>query len=285
MPGGIVTPYEYASQVVLPALRGLVAHRLSSMGYGQYSIARILGVSQPMVHRYLSRGESEYASRLRSEGIEEAVIEEAVEVAVRALTSNDAIGFLLVVNELTLRSMYCRGVKCERILCPGGDVLAIGYYEKVLEELITLDCLEALIPEVGSNLAYSPRGPAGPQEIIALDGRIVKSKEGVVVAGKPRPGGSRHTAGILSRYSRLNPRLRWALALSPRESLVNTIMQRGIPLVPLSSKPPETSLIAVLEEEAPGREAVVYLLASRADDIISLVKEAVGAECRSSKMR
>jgi predicted fused transcriptional regulator/phosphomethylpyrimidine kinase/predicted transcriptional regulator len=280
VPRGIVTPYEYISQVILPALRGLAAHRLSNMGYRQYSIARLLGVSQPMVHRYLLRSEAEYFSRLREEGIEEAVIGEALEVAVRALTSNDTASFLLVVNELALRSRYCREAGCERILCPGGDVLAIGYYERVLEKLASLSCLETLIPEVGSNLAYSPRGPAEPGEIIALDGRIVKSKGGVVIAGKPRPGGSRHTAGILSRYSRLNPRLRWALALSPRESLINIIKRRGIPLIPLGRDPPGSGLVAVLEEAAPGREAVVYILAPKADDIIKLAEEAARAECR-----
>ena len=232
-----------------------------------------------MVHRYLSREASVYISKLVGEGVEEAVLEEAVEASVRALLAGDRRGFLLVVNELALRSRRCAELGCSGILCRGEEVLALGYYERVLEALVSIKCLESLIPEVGGNLVYSPRGPGEPGEMVALDGRIVKSREGVLVAGKPRLGGSRHTAGILSAYSRQNPTLRWAIALSPKQSLLEALSRRGIPLVPLGSRAPRTRVRGVLEEAAPGREAVLYILAPRPHDIISLVEEAASREC------
>ena len=277
------TPHEYAARVILPALRGLVAHVMAGRGYGQYSIARLLGVSQPMVHRYLERGVEYYLSQLEAEGVDRGVALEAAEAAARALAAGDHSLFWLVVNELALQGRLCRGEPgCEGVLCPGPGILSTARYEEALRRLLSIECLERLIPEVGGNLAYSPRPPEPPESIIALDGRIVKTASGVRPAGRPRRGGSRHTARVLSEYSASNPRLRWALALSPTSGLLEALRARGAPVVRMGEEAPPAGVLGVLEEAAPGREAVLYLLAANEGDLESIVREAARRECGRS---
>jgi predicted transcriptional regulator len=50
----ISTPCENASRYVLPALRANVARLLAKNNYTQKSIAKILGITQPAVSKYLS---------------------------------------------------------------------------------------------------------------------------------------------------------------------------------------------------------------------------------------
>ncbi|MBU5689636.1 MAG: hypothetical protein QXM68_01065 [Candidatus Aenigmatarchaeota archaeon] len=50
----LTTPCETASKYVIPAIRANVAKSLTKNKYTQKSIARILGVTQPAVSKYLS---------------------------------------------------------------------------------------------------------------------------------------------------------------------------------------------------------------------------------------
>jgi predicted transcriptional regulator len=282
--GGELTPHEYASKVVLPGLRALVAWRLHYRGLGQYGIARLLGVSQPMVHRYLSRDPAYYASRLAAELGGEVIVEEAVELAARMLERGDRLGFLRLVNDLTLESRYCRarGEECRAALCPGGGA-HLSIYRGVLSRLLSTPCLGEAVPEVGSNLAYTPRPGAPVESIIALDGRIVRASRGsAIAAGSPRPGGSRHTASVLSQYSQLVPSLRWALALRHTPTLLGALDSMGIPLVELGRRPPAPGpggLLAVVEPPGPGREGVVYLLSPTSEALLEAASRLAAQLC------
>ena len=283
MPSIAPSPHEYAARVIVPNLKALVAIRLAGMGYKQYTIAKLLGVSQPMVHKYLSKPEEYYIAKLSEEGVEAVTIREAVEAAVKAVLEGRVGDFWLVVNELVVHTRGCDDT-CRRILCRAPQLLPLSYYESVLARLASIDCLDKLLPEVGGNLAYAPGEQGSPDAIIALDGRIVKSRSGAVIAGTPTRGGSRHTAGILSRYSKWIPSLRWALALSPTSQLLSTLRGLGVEVVPLGSKPKsKRGPIAVIEEPEKGREAVIYILSDNPESILEIVEASARAACREDE--
>lgn len=68
-------------------------------------------------------------------------------------------------------------------------------YTRALEELLAElrpDC----VPEVGSNLAWSPAAAREASDVIGLAGRITIAGAGSAVAGRPAPGGPHHTGRI-----------------------------------------------------------------------------------------
>jgi len=64
-------PEEMLHEVLLPNLRGVLAHRLRSLGYSQSKIAKILNVTQPSVSGYLSAKESRFVEDLLKLGYRE----------------------------------------------------------------------------------------------------------------------------------------------------------------------------------------------------------------------
>jgi len=51
----ISTGFEFVADNVLPVIRSLVAKKLLESGYSQLRIARVLGITQPAVNRYVNR--------------------------------------------------------------------------------------------------------------------------------------------------------------------------------------------------------------------------------------
>ncbi len=64
-------PQEAAAKKILPLLRGAVTRALLDRGMSQHGVARLLGVSQPMVHKYASKPLDFYLRGLAGEGIDE----------------------------------------------------------------------------------------------------------------------------------------------------------------------------------------------------------------------
>jgi predicted transcriptional regulator len=71
-------------EVLLPNLRGVLAHRLRSLGYSQSKIARILNVTQPSVSECLSARESRFVEDLLRLGIPREDPEALVDSLVRS---------------------------------------------------------------------------------------------------------------------------------------------------------------------------------------------------------
>ena len=69
--------------------------------------------------------------------------------------------------------------------------------------------------------------PTGPEDVAALDGRIVKTMEGVR-AGEPRFGASSHVARIVLTVMRFDPAMRAALNLRYDEGLLEALKGAGL---------------------------------------------------------
>jgi hydroxymethylpyrimidine/phosphomethylpyrimidine kinase len=68
----------------------------------------------------------------------------------------------------------------------------------------------ALVPEVGTNLAYAVAGARSPAEVAAVEGRIVRLKGKVHPVGDVAFGASDHMARVVLTAMRFDPRLRTA---------------------------------------------------------------------------
>lgn len=263
-------PQEAAAKRILPLLRGAVTRALLDRGMSQHSVARLLGVSQPMVHKYASKPLNHYLRGLAAEGIDEEVAEAIVEAAVHEVLRDGLRGLARALNWAVLRSRYCQGEwegVCPRILCPSMD------YEALLSAILSLEGLPRLIPEVGSNLAYAPGHARDPGEALGLDGRIIRAGDKLVAAGRPVLGGSKHTGRVAVEYKDYVGGQAWAIALRGGRDVRERLERLGIPLVRLGEKPGGAArALAVVEPMAPGREEVVYLVAGDPGILYSLLR-------------
>ncbi|MDD1646260.1 MAG: phosphomethylpyrimidine kinase, partial [Methanomicrobiales archaeon] len=68
----------------------------------------------------------------------------------------------------------------------------------------------ALVPEVGTNLAYAVPGARSPSEVAAVEGRIVRLKGKVHPVGDVAFGASDHMARVVLTTLKFDPRVRAA---------------------------------------------------------------------------
>ncbi len=256
-----MTPQEYVARRILPLLRGLAASCHTRRGMSQHAVARLLGISQPMVHRYSRRRPEDYLAEIVGEGVPGWV---SRLVYYRVCESRERLRGLSaeVANLLALYSRYCaenRGL-CERILCPGRHA-PLRLYREVLNRLVSHPGFYRLVPEVGSNLAYTPPGATSIDEVIGLDGRIVRARSGrVMVAGEPSLGGSRHTGAIALEHARLAGEA-WAVALRYDERVLDAL--QGLEGVGV-----------YVEEGGAGREPIIYVASHDPELLLEAIDKA-----------
>ena len=105
------------SEVLIPRIKVLIAHRLSQLGYSQNSIAKILGVTQPAVNHYLRTSEEKVLRELAEYGLEEGevrgVVERFVEMVVKgdyksgiAYLQSWALGLLVGLKLCKMHSLF-----------------------------------------------------------------------------------------------------------------------------------------------------------------------------------
>ena len=102
--------------------------------------------------------------------------------------------------------------------------------EEAVRTLLEIDGLEELVPEVGMNLAYAMPSlyARGPQDVLAIDGRIFRGKGGAVFPGRFEFGSSRHLARAILTYMRFFPEYRAVINLRFSEDLLELIEGVGL---------------------------------------------------------
>jgi len=84
-----------------------------------------------------------------------------------------------------------------------------------------------IIPEVQSNLGYALPGAAGPSEVAAVPGRIIRMGEGVFTLRDPAFGASSHIARIVLTVMRRHPEYRAAMNIRFSEKIVEVCRDLG----------------------------------------------------------
>ena len=80
--------------------------------------------------------------------------------------------------------------------------------------LVALEILEAcdefapLVPEVRTNMVFARQHAKGPEDVMAIDGRITVMAAGVRAAGRPRLGASSHMARLMIQLMAVDPTIR-----------------------------------------------------------------------------
>ncbi|HEW64024.1 thiamine-phosphate synthase family protein [Fervidicoccus fontis] len=207
-------PEELVSKYVTPSIKGLIIHNLVKRGYGQFKVGKLLGISQPMVNKYLSVNESIYIEKLKKVGINEEEVSRLVEVLSETLHDNRPFDYIKLLHSYTA-SLLERGVLCNfhrKIypIIPGDcNICLTSHKEKkdiLIDEVRTAFELfnsnpnsYLLIPEVGSNIVAFPESGRSYIEAVGFSGKIINIGSRVIAVGEPMRGGSRHTATVLSK--------------------------------------------------------------------------------------
>ena len=83
------------------------------------------------------------------------------------------------------------------------------------------------VPEVGINLGYALPAAATPEDVCALEGRIIRVGSRLEATGPPAFGASRHVARIILTAMRFDPRVRAAINLKYREKNLSRLKKIG----------------------------------------------------------
>jgi XRE family transcriptional regulator, thiamine biosynthesis regulator len=205
-------PEELMIDIFLPSMRQLVSKRLQVLGLSQVKISRLLGITQASVSLYLSSSPERAYSSLSALSIGR---EEAERYA--ALLSEDAASGPLEAQETLAaiwRSILGRGMACDahRAQYPGlaecdicmreippvlGAASAIADVSEAVRILERSASFPAVMPEVSVNLAYAAGPSEGPEDVVAIPGRIVRVRNHARAMAKPEFGASRHLARVL----------------------------------------------------------------------------------------
>ena len=286
--------HEYIAKKLLPPFRGILAHELASWGLSQRRIADILYITQPMVNRYLSKPKSYYTNVLKAEGVPLSLVLALIDdlkIIVEKSPNEAPLAISSSLNIIALHSKPCLRLKdvCDKVLSSLYDP-HVEALRRALDEIVSLEGLVKLIPEVGSNIVYDPEASGKAERMIALDGRIVKGAGRAYVAGSLKVGGSRHSARILAALQRRYPGMVKSLMVIANTTEIKAVLRR-LGLMMLKVGPHKDPLKAeeelvksiqslsmekkpdvILDEGGPGLEPVGYLVGDSLGDIVSKIK-------------
>jgi predicted fused transcriptional regulator/phosphomethylpyrimidine kinase/predicted transcriptional regulator len=285
---------ELVHSKILPAIRGVLAHRLISTGLSQRKVAEYLEVSQPMVHKLLRKQLEDYYSDLESLGLPRNIVDSYVDILIYLAMRGDyeryAYLSFMILNHLASRVVCSTYSYKFTELCISGFLRDpnIEYYKSALLRAISIKGLERVIPEVGSNLAYATRTPATLSDIIGLTGGIVKTISGVIYYGEPMYGGSRHVGRVLAEASRYNPEVRFCFNTKCSSKLRELLAERGVSIevtgphlreedfwselaTALSKKP-----LVICDLGGLGLEPIMYIFARSLEELEELLRLVAG---------
>ncbi len=236
-------PEEMLHEVLLPNLRGVLAHRLRSLGYSQSKIAKALNVTQPSVSGYLSEKESRFVEALLKLGIPHEDLEALVDSLVRSaelgpaeMTETFVTAWRQLLSSGKLcgyhRSMYPELADCDVCIRLGTFVdperaSVLQRLERAVQALESSPLAYHLVPEVSTNVAESVREPRGLNDVAAVPGRIVRVGGAVRAVGRPSFGTSRHLASLLLKAKRIG--IGWSSVVNVRfdEDVVRALRETG----------------------------------------------------------
>ncbi|MHC1604489.1 MAG: thiamine-phosphate synthase family protein [Candidatus Methanofastidiosia archaeon] len=208
----IKPPCIVFGEKVLPAIRKEIATILvNEKNYSQARTAKLLGITQAMVSKYIASGGG------RIEGILQKEIKKFSQEIIETLDNS---------GEATLElCLFCLKLREEAKLCDMHKTL-IGDTEckacmklrtkdnprnkviRVLERAIDIlkeENISNLMPEVRINMAMCTPFPRGPFDVASIPGRLIVVGSGIICPKEPEFNASRHTTNLLLEINSLQP--------------------------------------------------------------------------------
>jgi hydroxymethylpyrimidine kinase / phosphomethylpyrimidine kinase / thiamine-phosphate diphosphorylase len=151
----------------------------------------------------------------------------------------------------------------------------------------------AWAPEVGINLGYALPAAASPDDVCALEGRIIRVRDRLQAAGPPGFGASRHIARIILTAMRFDPRVRSAINLKYEEKNPTRLKKIGFAVGTFERgmQPEGTSTMewgtehaarklgrvpdVIADRGGVGKEAMVRVLGTEPRDVMRKVRRLV----------
>ncbi len=289
----------------LPAVRGVIVYRLRKNGYGQPTIAKLVGITQAAVSQILSKDEKKYFDSLEKMGVSKNEIVILADTLCNMLVESPAQATAILYS--FWRSLLSEGRFCSyhRTMYPqliGCDICMMPALDKVLDEekitvLKTLDkCVkkleesqtfERLIPEVGVNIVYCLRGASSTAEVAGVAGRIVALDKRVKSVGRPSFGGSNHLASVLLVARAYDASIRSAINIKNNSQVRKVLEEMGISFVEIEPRMKiidekdvlqdidncfrQGALEAVLHGGGVGYEPITYIFGKNPEDLVNTV--------------
>lgn len=105
---------------------------------------------------------------------------------------------------------------------PGGEEAILA---EAIENLAAIPGAPSLIPQCQTNFVYAPAGSTSPEEVLGVEGRIVRTGRSVVRAGAIRPGGSKHVAAAVCAMRARFPDMRSAVNIRYSSEILSGMIQ------------------------------------------------------------
>jgi hydroxymethylpyrimidine kinase/phosphomethylpyrimidine kinase len=97
-----------------------------------------------------------------------------------------------------------------------------------ISEFCSIKPIYQYIPECQTNFVYSVSNPKSLEDVVGLEGRIVKTGKSVTVAGKIQYGGSKHVASAVLEITQKFPSIRSCLNLKYDDKTIKRAVLRGL---------------------------------------------------------
>lgn len=204
-------------------------------------IAKELGVTQAMVSKYLSK----YNPPEILNQIMEEIDTLAVLVAEMIKNDTKKEEIIKTIERSFLKFLsdekFCRayemysgisGKVCKDIITSSERKEVIDELTKALEILLKDEKFARLIPEIRSNFAYSISNPRDLNDVAAVPGRITVIKD-KPYAMPPEFGASKHTAKLLIKISRYNPKIRSVINIRFGKDVEEAVKKAGLRVIHL----------------------------------------------------
>ncbi len=299
-----MTPYELIAEYIAPYLRGLVILKLTEMGYSQPKISRMIGISQPMVSKYIKLGRDALLTHLLKLGLFQEEIEAIINMLAKTLERERYREYLRIF------STYCgyilrKGYLCEihrktyPLLSKDCDIcikliptLIDPYIEEVMyiyNALKELSKAYKLVPEVGMNIVCSVPEADDIGGVVGFSGRIIAIRNTLEAVGEPVYGGSRHTASILLLVKKMWRDIRCGIVIRYIDDCSTLYKREFISIETGPHKDPKELLIdiaetlrgfknridAIIDKGGIALEPVIYLFAENGDKLVNKVKKCI----------
>ncbi len=182
-----------------------------------------------------------------------------------------------------------------------GSGLAIVTHEKgdeiennlsrAISKFCSIDIIYRHVPECQTNFVYSTSNPLSLNDIMGLEGRIVRTGNQVTVAGNLKYGGSKHVASAVLEMARKFPSIRSGVNLKYDTTTIKRAISKGLKISsydrntePLKNKEIEGSTIswgikkAIENSRTPpdiiyhvgdfGKEAMILIFGKNPEDVL-----------------
>ena len=139
---------------------------------------------------------------------------------------HDAVNFarLYTLESMRNAKKISHGI---RIVSPHRNNDVEFQLQDAISKFVSIRRVHEYIPEVQTNFVYSVSRPSSIDDILGIDGRIVRTGKSVTVAGELRYGGSRHVASALLEMSRKFPDIRSAINIKYEDRMIKRYTDNG----------------------------------------------------------